>query len=243
MKALILNSGMGSRMGDETKSHPKCMTKIQKNETIISRQLKQLVKLGIKDVVITTGYFDSVLVDYCENLGLPLQYTFVKNERYDSTNYIYSIYCAKDELVGEDILMMHGDLVFDDECVEMCLDSEESCMVVDSTVPLPEKDFKAVVQDERIKAVGISFFDNSYAAQPLYKLKADTWQKWMESIISFCENGDIACYAENAFNAVSDICKIVPLDVKGLFCTEIDTVEDWKTVSNRFEEDVIECIR
>ena len=49
MKALILNSGMGSRMGDETKTHPKCMTKIQKNETIISRQLKQLVTSEIKD--------------------------------------------------------------------------------------------------------------------------------------------------------------------------------------------------
>lgn len=236
MKALILNSGMGSRMGDETKAHPKCMTQIQENETILSRQLKQLVKSGIKDVVITTGYFDTVLIEYCKNLGLPLQYTFVKNERYDSTNYIYSIYCAKEALANEDILMMHGDLVFDDVCVEMSLKSEDSCMIIDSTLPLPEKDFKAVVQDEEIKAVGISFFENAYAAQPLYKLKADTWQSWLESIISFCEKGDTSCYAENAFNAISDRCKIVPLDVKGLFCTEIDTKEDWNVVRKRLEE-------
>ena len=236
MKALILNSGMGSRMGDETKMHPKCMTQIQQNETILSRQLKQIVKQGITSVVITTGYFDTILVEYCQSLGLPLEYTFVKNEKYDSTNYIYSIYMAKDALMNEDILMMHGDLVFDDVCVEMSLKSEESCMVIDSTLELPEKDFKAVVEEDRIKAVGIEFFDNAYSAQPLYKLNANTWQIWLDKISVFCEHDETSCYAENAFNAVSDMCKIVPLDIKGLFCTEIDTPEDWNVVRKRLEE-------
>ena len=235
MKALILNSGMGSRMGDETKMHPKCMTQIQQNETILSRQLKQIVKLGITSVVITTGYFDTILVEYCQSLGLPLEYIFVKNEKYDSTNYIYSIYMAKDALMNEDILMMHGDLVFDDTCMELSLESEESCMVVDSTLELPEKDFKAVVEENRIKAVGIDFFENAYSAQPLYKLNANTWQIWLDEIIAYCENGETSCYAENAFNAVSDMCKIVPLDIKGLFCTEIDTPEDWNVVRKRLE--------
>jgi len=42
MKALILNSGLGSRMGEITKTHPKCMTEILEEETIVSRQLKLL---------------------------------------------------------------------------------------------------------------------------------------------------------------------------------------------------------
>ena len=51
MKALILNSGLGSRMGDLTHDHPKCMTPITKEDTIVSRQLKILSKAGIKEVV------------------------------------------------------------------------------------------------------------------------------------------------------------------------------------------------
>ena len=39
MKALILNSGKGSRMGNLTKDHPKCMTELASMETILSRQL------------------------------------------------------------------------------------------------------------------------------------------------------------------------------------------------------------
>ena len=89
MKALILNSGMGSRMGVLTSEHPKCMTEISKRETILSRQLRLLVEAGIEDVVITTGYFDGVLVNYCQNLDFPLNITFVKNPEYASTNYIY----------------------------------------------------------------------------------------------------------------------------------------------------------
>ena len=53
MKALILNSGLGSRMGVLTSEHPKCMTEISSKETILSRQLKQIAEAGIEEVVIT----------------------------------------------------------------------------------------------------------------------------------------------------------------------------------------------
>ncbi len=44
MKALILNSGIGHRMGDITKTHPKCMTVLKGGQTILQRQLKLLKK-------------------------------------------------------------------------------------------------------------------------------------------------------------------------------------------------------
>ena len=105
MKALILNSGMGSRMGALTSEHPKCMTEIAPGETILSRQLKQLCRMGIKEVVMTTGLFDKVLVDYCNELNLPLDINFVNNPLYKETNYIYSIYCAK-EYLDDDIVLV-----------------------------------------------------------------------------------------------------------------------------------------
>ena len=80
MKALILNSGLGSRMGVITTEHPKCMTEISYKNTILSRQLRQLVSFGIEEVVMTTGYYDKVLVDYCDALHLPLKFTFVNNK-------------------------------------------------------------------------------------------------------------------------------------------------------------------
>lgn len=236
MKALILNSGLGKRMGVLTSEHPKCMTEIDVNETILSRQLKMLAEEGINEVVMTTGLFDQVLVEYCESLELPIEYTFVKNEKYAETNYIYSIYCAKEYLKDEDIIMMHGDLVYENNVLEKVVESEKSCMTVSSTLPLPEKDFKAVLKDGRITAVGIEFFEMAVAAQPLYKLNKAEWNKWLDKIVDYCENGTVSCYAENAFNEISADCEILPLDVKDQLCCEIDTPEDLKVVSDKAKE-------
>lgn len=235
MKALILNSGMGSRMGVLTSEHPKCMTEVTPRDTILSRQLRQLADAGIKEVVMTTGLFDKVLVDYCLSLDLPLEYTFVNNPVYRETNYIYSIYCAREHL-DDDILLLHGDLVFENTVLDMVLSSEESCMTVSSTLPLPEKDFKAVIEDGRIRKVGIEFFLSAMAAQPLYKLRREDWRVWLGEIIAFCESDNRKCYAENAFNQVSDKCVIRPVDVCDMLCAEIDNPEDLATVSARVKE-------
>ena len=224
---------MGQRMGVITKEHPKCMTEISYKNTILSRQLKQLVSFAISDVVITTGYYDKVLIDYCNALHLPLNIEFVNNPVYDTTNYIYSIYCAKELLKDEDIILMHGDLVFENLVMEAIIDSEKSCMVVSSTLKLPEKDFKAVLTKGRIEKVGVEFFKNAVAAQPLYKILNKDWNVWLDSIIRYCESDNRKCYAENAFNEVSDKCEIYPVDVKDMLCAEIDTPEDLEDVSSK----------
>ncbi len=236
MKALILNSGTGSRMGVLTSEHPKCMTEVSSRETILSRQLRQLVQSGIQEVVMTTGPFDCVLEDYCESLELPVNFQFVNNPRYGETNYIYSIYCAREFLRDDDIVLIHGDLVFENSVMDDVIASAGSCMTVSTAIPLPEKDFKAVVQDGYITKVGVEFFDDAVAAQPLYKLNRADWLVWLGEIERFCEDSEVRCYAERALNQVSDRCRIVPLDVGKRLCAEIDDAEDLKTVSARVRE-------
>ena len=155
MRALILNSGIGKRMGVLTSEHPKCMTEISTKETILSRQLKQIVEAGIEDVIITTGLYDCILVQYCQSLDLPIKITYVNNQDYKETNYIYSIYCAR-EYLNDDIILMHGDLVFENTVLDAVLESKNSCMAVSTTIPLPEKDFKAVIRDGHITKIGIA---------------------------------------------------------------------------------------
>lgn len=235
MKALILNSGMGHRMGGLTSEHPKCMTEICNTDTILSRQLKLIAGTGIKEVIITTGYYDNVLVNYCKSLDLPLHYTFVKNPFYDKTNYIYSIYCAR-EYLDSDILLMHGDLVFEAAVLDDILACGHSCMKVSSTLALPEKDFKAVVHNGRIEKIGIEFFSDAVEAQALYKLNRPDWMIWLDKICEFCENDNVRCYAENAFNLISDNCNIYACDVKDRLCSEIDTQEDLILVTDKLRE-------
>lgn len=235
MKALILNSGLGSRMGVLTSEHPKCMTEISAKETILSRQLTMLADAGVEDVVMTTGLFDNVLVNYCQSLDLPIHITFVKNPIYAETNYIYSIYCAKAYL-DDDIILMHGDLVFENEVLDKVVACDTSCMTISSTLPLPEKDFKAVVKDGMIQKVGVEFFNESMEAQALYKLKRDDWKLWLDKIVEFCEAGNTKVYAENALNELDGKANIYAIDIQNLLCAEIDNLEDLAVVSFKLKE-------
>ncbi len=236
MKALILNSGLGHRMGVLTSEQPKCMTEISARETILSRQLRLLEEAGVTEAVITTGYYDRVLTDYCRSLGSGLKITFVNNPRYAETNYIWSIYCAREELRGQEILLMHGDLVFEPSVLEDLMACPESCMKVSSTLPLPEKDFKAVVREGRVWKVGVGFFEDAMEAQALYHLLPEDWNRWLDKICELCEAGETSCYAEEALNRLEGACRIRALDVGDRLCAEIDTPEDLAAVSARLAE-------
>lgn len=211
------------------------MTEISHGETILSRQLKQIVAVGTEEVIITTGLFDGILVKYCQSLDLPLHFTFVKNPEYKTTNYIYSIYCAR-KYVDDDILLMHEDFIFEDSIMEEVFISNQSYMTVSSPLPLPEKDFKAVVHNGRIEKVGVKFFNEAMVAQPLYKLTNKDWKVWLECIVSFCDVSNTKIYAVDALNEVSKDCEIRALDVESKLCNEIDNPEDFAVVSAKLQE-------
>ena len=110
MKALIFNSGLGSRMGKLTKNNPKCLVKLYNGETILERQIRILSEFGIKEFIITTGPYENqikeTVLKYKNN-----NYIFVKNDDYLNTNYIVSMNNAF-EYLDDDFILLHGDLVF-----------------------------------------------------------------------------------------------------------------------------------
>ena len=135
MKAIILNSGMGTRLKELTENNPKSLVKITNEDSIFSRTIKILSQLDIDEFIITTGYLSQVLVDYCNEKFPEINFTFVHNPVYDKTNYIKSLDLIGD--IDDDIILLHGDLVFDVLVAEKIFDSSESGGVVDSTVSLP----------------------------------------------------------------------------------------------------------
>lgn len=232
MKALILNSGLGKRMGKYTEHNPKCMVPLEREKTIVARQLELLQRCGIKEVVMTTGPYADLLEDHARKAGLDMKIQFVNNPKYDETNYIYSIYLAR-EFLQDELILMHGDLVFEESVLRDVIESEHSCMAVSSTVELPEKDFKAVIRDGKIATVGIEFMENALAAQPLYHFTKEDWMTWLREIVIFCERGEVTCYAENAMNQVSGNMQLYPFDYKERICQEVDKEEDLMNVRKK----------
>ena len=232
MKAVIYNSGLGKRMGELTANNPKSMVKLSNGETIFERQIRILSECGIKDFLVTTGPFEEQLIEVSKSFS-KLNFTFVRNPIYDKTNYIYSMYLAR-QYFDDDVLMLHGDLVFDKKLiVDILSDQRTNLATVNRSKPLPEKDFKARVIDGKIKEVSINIFDsNCYAFQPCYKLSCDNIQKWLNIVSQFIKEGIDNVYAENAFNSVSDNIPIEEFNYENYYIDEVDNPEDLKRVSN-----------
>lgn len=234
MKALILNSGIGKRMGELTRDKPKCMVEIGAGYSIISWQLSLLQRAGIREAVITTGPFAETLIGYIHSIKPEMELRFVANPDYASTNYIYSIDCARD-LLRDDILLLHGDLVIEPSVIVDIMTGERSCVAIDSTLPLPEKDFKARIEGDRVKAVGIEYFGADCAAcQPIYHMKKADMVLWLDEIALLCARGDKSVYAEKALNNITDRLALYPFELDGRLCNEIDNAEDLNTITPRF---------
>jgi len=237
MQALIFNSGLGVRMAELCEKKHKSMVTLYNGESIFERQVSILSNHGIKEFIVTTGPFKEQLEAIAKKKEYKsLKFIFVESPLYRETNYIYSMYLAIPYLKG-DVLMLHGDLVFNTELVkEILADKRSSLGVVNKYKKQPEKDFKARVKNNQLYEVGVNIFDDDcYFFQPLYKLESKIIKKWCDKVTEFVNNGNVKVYAENALN------KILPLGIEvfssdGHYIEEIDTPEDTKRVSCEIQE-------
>src|SRR5690554_3812060 len=220
-------------MGEFTKRNHKSMVKLHNGETIFHRQIRLLSASGIEDFVITTGPFSAQLQAVTAGKEFnKLNFTFVHNPCYANTNYIYSMYLAREHF-DDDALVMHGDLVFNRGLIEaLLMDERFNLATVNEFAPLPDKDFKARVIDGYIREVSVSIFDeNCYAFQPLYKLSKKSLVSWGREIEKFivAEKKDV--YAEEALNNIQDILGIKTFSYANYYINEIDTVDDLNEVT------------
>lgn len=233
MKAVIFNSGLGKRMGELTEHNHKSMVKLQNGETIFERQLRLLHECGITEFIVTVGPFKEQLIAASKAAHLKdCNFTFVENPIYDKTNYIYSMYLAR-EYIDDDVLMLHGDLVFNKKLARDIIDSEfESLGCVNKLKTLPEKDFKARIIDGCVHEVSIKIFDdNCFAFQPFYKLSKADVTAWVKQVEKFIESGNDQCYAENAMNEIFPELSVKAFGYENYYVDEVDNSDDLARVS------------
>jgi phosphoenolpyruvate phosphomutase len=228
MRALILAAGIGSRLGEAAGGAPKTLMRIG-DTPILGRILHDLVAADIHDVVIATGYQQEHIHAYIEHEPAfkLLRIQYVHNPLFAETNYIYSMWLARKELEGADILSFHGDMVYDPALLTRLLGLEGSAVFVQRHGSVPEKDFKARVHGGRITEIGVHVFgENARACMPVYKLLSQDFAVWMEHIDRYVQSGETRRYAEDAFNDAAGQIDLSPLYYQDELCMEVDTAED-----------------
>ncbi len=225
MRAFIFNSGRGSRLGALTAERPKALVPLADGETLLARQLRLLGSAGVGDVVISTGY----LAEQIEAATAPfaaqgMRFGFVHNPDYQKTNAIVSLERAAGYVRGEALLMLHGDLVFDEGWIRDVLAAE-------ATPPLNEKDFKARIENGTIAAIGVDLCgEDCVNFMPFYKLSAQALDLWLDAVHAATCRGETQIYAETAAAPVLCKMQLAPFSYAGRLLAEIDTPEDLAAV-------------
>lgn len=123
MKAIILAAGLGSRLQSHTEKQPKCLVKVD-DKSLLDIQIAVFQKLGIDDITVVGGYLSHML----ERPGIKLHI----NENYAETNMVWTLACAKDEIV-DDVIISYGDIIYSPHVLKSLLSCEDSIAItVDS---------------------------------------------------------------------------------------------------------------
>jgi len=141
------------------------------------------------------------------------------------------------EYLNDDMIFLHGDLVFSETLVEDVLACPDpDCATVNFTKPQPPKDFKGRVRDGKVLEVSVKIFDEDcYAFQPFYKLSRATTKLWADRVAEFIARGEDRCYAENAFNELLPSLNLRAFSYENYYVDEIDNLEDYARVTDEIE--------
>lgn len=108
MKAIILAAGRGSRMGDNTDEHPKCLVELAGIPLLI-RQVAALRRGGVSEIGIVRGYrADAIDVPGAK---------YFHNQRWADTNMVMSLLTASSWLAAGPTLVSYSDIFYRHELV------------------------------------------------------------------------------------------------------------------------------
>jgi len=231
LKAVILAAGISVRLKPLTDATPKCLLPIG-GETILGRTLHNLSEAGVRDVVLVTGYLAAQIEAYAGAKFPHMRFEFVHNPVYATTNNIYSLWLAKDRLLGGTMLLLDSDIIFDAKILGLLLDSgRPACLAVKRGLAFSEEEIKVTV-DARHRVREIS------KEVPIPK----TWgesigiEKFSPEVVAtlfdslerkvVVEN-QVNAFYESSFQEIIDRgAEIYALDIGSLLAAEIDTPDD-----------------
>ena len=119
MKAIFIAAGEGLRLENITKDLPKPLVDVN-GKSIIERQISLLRKNSVNDIVVITGYKKEKFT--FKNIE------YVHNPNFREQEQTGSLMVARSKIVG-DILIMFGDILFDEIILQQMLDSKGDIVI------------------------------------------------------------------------------------------------------------------
>ncbi len=231
MKSVILAAGISSRLRPLTDSTPKCLLKIG-GKTILERTLDNLLAYNLDDIIIVTGYLEEQIKNFVAKNYPQLNVTFIFNDKFASTNNIYSLWMTKNIVMNNEMLLMDSDILFDKKILALLSKSKyKNCLALKSDHQLSDEEIKVRLKDDKSIAEISKTVDLKLAAGEsigIEKFSAKFTNKLFDILDrKILDENKVNIFYEAAFQDVLDAGnKIYAVDIGNLKCIELDFAED-----------------
>ena len=230
MQALMLAAGMGKRLAKYTQNNTKCMVEVA-GQKLIDRAIESLKIAGIKRFVIVIGYKGENLKKYIlENHKGEMDFVFIENKDYATTNNIYSFYLAKDELIKDDTILMESDVIYEPDLIKKMVEYKHQNIAavakyeswMDGTVVEADDDHNITSFIEK-KDMDNNKLDRYFKTVNIYKFSVpfvrDVYIPFLEAYMK--------AYGMNSYyeTTLKVLCMLKDFPVKAFYMRDIDWYE------------------
>ena len=234
MKALIMAAGIGSRISRHLNGQPKCCVKIGDVE-LIKYTFDLLNKKGITDIAIVTGYNEHFILDAIGKF----KFKHFKNNFYDVTNSIASLWFAKEFLDGsDDVLIMNGDVFMEDEVLDVILSDHRSPLFLSDSSRIEDADYRFNWRDEKLVKFGKELSNDETTGEyvGIAKIAKEDIAFTQKSLKKLIETQKHNYWWEDIFYRNIDKKSIYITDIKGMFWAEVDYIEDYERIQEYLKQ-------
>ncbi|MBN1232026.1 MAG: NTP transferase domain-containing protein [Candidatus Coatesbacteria bacterium] len=241
-KAIILVAGMAIRMGKLTKYKPKCMLELG-NELILERMLRILIAEGIKEFVFVLGFKKDMIKYFVENSFSGYKFTYLENNDYMNNNNSYSLYVALKNTEAKPFLLLDGDIVFNEKCIDILLENGNSdALLVRREGDMGIEEMKVLIDENYcVKSISKEIDPQKAYGESIgiEKFSRNSHFKMLDELTDLIENKkEVNNFYEVAFQNLINSNKInlFAFDISPYKALEIDTEEDYSNAIKFMKE-------
>jgi histidinol-phosphate/aromatic aminotransferase/cobyric acid decarboxylase-like protein/choline kinase len=237
MKAIILAAGLGNRMKPLTYNKHKTLLDVA-GISILDNIVGSLLKLKVEDICLVLGYKKEQVIDYLQKKYPGVKFQFIINEDYSTTNNIFSLSLAFQNIqLDSDLILIESDLFFDINVLKRLINHPEgNVALVDKYASGMDGTVVKLADDNSIIEVipphlqGSNFdFSDKYKTLNIYKFDKDFCNQVFSKLLTYYATViDQNCYYELILGILIYMQreKIFAEVVSDLKWTEVDDVND-----------------
>ncbi|MBN2160892.1 MAG: phosphocholine cytidylyltransferase family protein [Spirochaetes bacterium] len=230
-KAIILAAGVGSRLKPLTDELPKCLLPAN-GKTLLDFSLQNLIDKSIHEVIFVTGHKTELLEKHLDaNYRSSLNYQIVYNDKYATSNNIYSVWLARNKL-GDDMMLLNSDIIYHSDILKKLLQNidhdNRSLIVVDDHKKLVDEDMKVISDNGLLRGVKKSYKNDVGEGEyiGILYLRKEHWSLLLRKIEEMLSKGMDGVYYEDALHEICHDIDVHLLSTDGKEWTEVDGHDD-----------------